>query len=128
MKTIHPGRNKQLFLDDDAIESKYGLRRKLNEPERAGPVIRPDISRGQAGLQTASPPQWNPEKGVWEWWYTAAQRDIYAKNTIHYATSADGLEWDIPNLGPLRVERLKGQQCRRRPRRHDAQEQPPRRP
>ena len=99
MKTIYPGRNKQLFLDDDAIESKYGLRRKLNEPERAGPVIRPDISRGQAGLQTASPPQWNPEKGVWEWWYTAAQRDVYAQNMIHYATSADGLEWEIPNLG-----------------------------
>ena len=99
MTTIHPGRNKQLFLDDDAIESKYGLRRKLNQPERVGAIIRPDFQRGQGALQTASPPQWNPEKGVWEWWYRASQRNIYDKNTVHYAVSTDGLEWEIPNLG-----------------------------
>ena len=63
MTTIHPGRNKQLFLDDDAIESKYGLRRKLNQPERVGAIIRPDFQRGQGALQTASPPQWNPREG-----------------------------------------------------------------
>ena len=63
---IQPRLHKQLFLDDEAIETKHGLRRTLNKPERAGPVMRPDRSLGQVSLGTGGPPQWNPDLRAWE--------------------------------------------------------------
>ena len=105
-RMIHPYRNKQLFLDDHAIGRSYGLRRVLNKPTRTGPVLRPDRSRGQTSLQTADPPQWNSDKGVWEWFYgggyaVAPQgRRLHAEqNATHYATSEDGVHWDTSPLG-----------------------------
>ena len=113
--TIHPYRHKQLFLDDGAIETKRGLRRTLNKPERAGPVMRPDRSRGQVTLQSATAPQWNSEKRIWEWWYRAGHSGapagtataesfssfqlMYQLRLYHYATSSDGVNWEKPNLG-----------------------------
>ena len=104
---IHPYRNKQLFLDDDAIHRTYGLRRVLNKPtRRVGPVLRPDRSRGQTSLQTADPPQWNSDEGVWEWFYGAGYavppqgRRLHAEqHATHYATSEDGVHWDTSALG-----------------------------
>ena len=103
---IYPRRHKQLFLDDDAIETKYGLRRTLNKPDRVGPVMRPDRSRGQVTLQSSSTPQWHSEKGVWEWWYRAGYplppsgtRLDGRVELMHYATSTDGHHWDTPSLG-----------------------------
>jgi hypothetical protein len=105
-RMIHPYRNKQLFLDDHAIGRSYGLRRVLNKPTRTGPVLRPDRSRGQTSLQTADPPQWNSDKGVWEWFYgggyaVAPQgRRLHAEqHATHYATSEDGVHWDTSPLG-----------------------------
>ena len=104
--TIHPYRNKQLFLDDDAIHRTYGLRRVLNKPDRVGPVLRPDRSRGQVSLQTADPPQWNSDEGVWEWFYGGGYsappqgRRLQAEqHATHYATSEDGVHWDTSALG-----------------------------
>ena len=102
---IQPRLNKQLFLDDEAIETKHGLRRALNEPERAGPVMRPDRSLGQVSLQAHGPPQWNPGLRAWELWYQSGYRDPGSQDLdaqtsfTHYATSADGLNWDRPSLG-----------------------------
>ena len=101
---IQPRMHKQLFLDDLAIETKYGLRRTLNKPDRAGPVMRPDRSRGQVSLQAHSPPQWDPHRQVWELWYQSGYRDPDSRpdtqvSFTHYATSTDGLQWDRPALG-----------------------------
>ena len=102
---IQPRLHKQLFLDDEAIETKYGLRRTLNKPERAGPVMRPDRSLGQVSLGTGGPPQWNPDLRAWELWYQSGYRDPDCQDPdaqtafSHYATSADGLSWDRPALG-----------------------------
>ena len=60
---------RQLFLDDHAVESTQGVVRRLHQPERQGPVLKPDRSRQQTLVQSASVPQWNPEKDLWEWWY-----------------------------------------------------------
>ena len=95
---IQPQRHKQLFLDDGAIEAMSGLQRVLHRPERCGPVLRPNRSRGEKHVQSASAPQWNPEKSLWEWWYkgyTAFTDDSLAL----YATSTDGLRWEKPDLG-----------------------------
>ena len=109
---IQPYRNKQLFLDDHAIESTFGLRRVLNKPTRVGPVIRPDRSRGQISLQTADPPQWNSNKGVFEWFYGGGYavppqgRRLHAEtHATHYATSQDGVHWDT---SPLRLYEWQG--------------------
>ena len=103
---IYPAKHKQLFLDDDAIESMYGLKRTLNKPEKVGPVIRTDQSKGQVALETADPPQWNSEKGLWEWWYGGGYEVrphgrwlTMHWDLTHYATSTDGVNWDRPNLG-----------------------------
>ena len=95
---IHPHRHKQLFLDDDAIEAMSGLRRVLHRPERCGPVLRPDRSRGEKHVQSASVPQWNSEKSLWEWWYRGYP--AYTEDGLClYATSTDGLHWEQPDLG-----------------------------
>ena len=102
---IDPYVHRQLFLDDHAIEESSGVRRVLHQPERLGAILKPDVSRGQMGLQSKSPPWWNPELRVWEWWYWAMYDEVpgqmYASEgrVNHYATSTDGVNWDTSPLG-----------------------------
>ena len=49
---IDPLGQPQLFLDDVA-DSQSGLRRRLHQPVRSGPALRPDRSRGERGVQAA---------------------------------------------------------------------------
>jgi hypothetical protein len=68
--------------------------------------LRPDRSVGQVSVQSRSAPQWNGEKGIWEWWYWAYYRvpphgpyqSTEARITC-YATSSDGVQWETPDLG-----------------------------
>ncbi len=103
---IDAGQYKQLFLDDYAIESVEGLTRTLHPVDKQGPVIEPDESIGQLAVQSSSPPQWNPDKELYEWWfgarYSAPPQGRSRRTTVtrsHYATSADGVNWERPNLG-----------------------------
>ena len=103
---INPARHKQLFLDDYAIESMSGAKRTLHPPQRCGPAIRPDRSREQVSLQSRSAPQWNSEKGIWEWWYWAyypvppqGKYHSTEARVNYYATSTDGVQWETPSLG-----------------------------
>ena len=88
---IDPKKHRQLFLDDYAVEEKIGVKQTVHRPRKCGPIIRPDRSRGQTALQSRSAPQWNSEKGLWEWWY-------YGEHA-YYATSKDGELWERPSLG-----------------------------
>ena len=97
-KPIHPDRHRQLFLDDGAIESVAGLRRSLHQPTRQGPVLRTNRARGELHVQSGSTPQWNSERGIWEWWYSGFTTMTEAQDTL-YATSTDGVEWEMPDLG-----------------------------
>ena len=106
VQVIDPGEHKQLFLDDHAIESMSGVKRKLHQPKKHGPVLRPDRSRQQILVQSSSPPLWDPQKGLWEWWYSAFYDappyqgpGAPILGDIHYATSADGVSWERPSLG-----------------------------
>ena len=84
------GKHRQLFLSEICIEKMSGLKRTLHQPRKLGPVLRPDRSQGQTSLQSSSPPQWNSEKSIWEWWYRGAN--------AFYATSTDGVNWVRPLL------------------------------
>jgi len=95
---IHPDRRRQLFLDDGAIESMSELRRSLHQPARCGPVVRPNRSRGEMHVQSGSAPQWNPDRGLWEWWYSG-YTSLTEDSLSLYATSADGFDWEMPDLG-----------------------------
>ena len=103
---INPDIHKQLFLDDYPIEQLSGVVRTLHRPEKLGPVIKPDPSRGQKALQSRSVPQWNPDMGLWEWWYWTGYRvPPYGPrrhtsiDLMTYATSPDGIDWEMPSLG-----------------------------
>ena len=65
--TISPDRQRQLFLDDGAIERVSGLRRTLHQPGHHGPVLRTSCSRGEMHVQSGSVPQWNSDRDIWEW-------------------------------------------------------------
>ena len=103
---IDAAKHKQLFLDDYAIETMDGLVRTLHPVDKQGPVIEPDESIGQLAVQSSSPPLWNPDRGLYEWWfnarYSTPPRPPRMGTTVtrgHYATSTDGLTWDRPSLG-----------------------------
>ena len=83
MELIDPKKYRQIFLDDGAVESKIGVHQKLHQPEKCGPVVLPDRSRGETALQSRISPQWNSEKKLWEWWFGS-----------DYATSEDGAQWE----------------------------------
>ena len=88
LRLIHPRKYRQLFLDDGAIESQKGTRRTLHPPKKCGPLIK-------GGYQSRTAPQWNADKGIWEWWYMGQH--------IHYARSTDGQNWEQPALGLYEV-------------------------
>lgn len=103
---IDPTQQKQLFLDDSAIDQMTGVTRRLHQPSEHQPVLRPDRSQGQVAVQSRSAPQWNSEKGLWEWWYWGYYRvpphGKYQSTEARancYATSTDGIHWELPNLG-----------------------------
>ena len=79
---IEPGKYRQLFLDDHAVERRSGLCRTVHQPVKVGPVVRPDRSRGETALQSRIAPQWNSESKQWEWWLGD-----------DFATSQDGENW-----------------------------------
>ena len=81
---IDPKEYRQLFLDDHAVEEMKGTTRTLHSPKKWGPLI-------NGGVQTRICPQWNSEKGLWEWWYSGEH--------VYYATSEDGEHWEKPVLG-----------------------------
>ena len=103
---INPSQQKQLFLDDAAVAQLSGVTRRLHQPASHEPVIRPDRTQGQVAVQSRSAPQWNGEKGLWEWWYWGYYRvpphGSYPSTTAWascYATSHDGSHWVRPTLG-----------------------------
>jgi hypothetical protein len=99
---IEPDRHKQLFLDDGAIESMSGVERVLHRPKKHGIALAPDRSRGQTSVQTRSAPQWNPETGLWEWWYWALSKGrLYGRETRvnHISVSPDGVDWEPLECG-----------------------------
>ena len=97
---IDPSKNKQLFLDDYAIESMFGVQRKLHQPDRLGPVLRPDTGIGQTHVQSSTAPQWNSETERWEMVVSAAY-DLNGGEVFYkeFVTSANGVEWQTESDG-----------------------------
>ena len=76
MDKIDPKKHHQLFIDRGAVDLEERISRKLHQPKKCGPLI-------AGGVESRNCPQWNSEKGLWEWWYSG-----------RYATSEDGEHWE----------------------------------
>ena len=108
---IDPKSHKQLFIDDHAIERTFAIKKNMHKPSRKGAVLKADQGIGQVRVASWSPPLWNGEKDLWEWWYWAMYDGIDHHNELpskmyalegrvsHYATSTDGFHWDTPEVG-----------------------------
>lgn len=97
---INVGR--QLFIDDYLVETVQRLEREYHYPEKlaGNPVLKAETSLEQGGTHknpVAAPKSgglwWNPQKNYFELWYEAGWL-----NTLAYATSKDGIQWERPSL------------------------------
>ena len=72
-RRIFPVQHHQLFIDDFSAEAMTGMVRRLHQPTKCGVVI--SVAQATKGrfdtIDSYSSPQWNPEKGLWEWWIRA---------------------------------------------------------
>lgn len=89
-----PAQHLEMFLDDARIVSSTGIRRELQQPDRLpDPVItgagRWDPRRSYGSVI------YDESESLYKAWY-----QINASgNSVAYATSVDGLNWDYPNVG-----------------------------
>lgn len=84
-----PVGQRQLFLDDQGLDTIEGLKRAMHSPRKLGAVIRPRYFDGQeTSIQTRSGPQWDAQLGRYRLWLIS--NDCYE--------SADGLHW-TPTTG-----------------------------
>src|SRR5688572_12620451 len=87
------------LVDDQLVEDSMFLRRHVGEPVLKQPA--PAIERGEALGSVLH----DPRDGTWRMWYVSLyacdpERDLVGCETpLHYATSSDGLNWELPQLG-----------------------------
>ena len=93
----------QLFVDDFLIQEMEGVTRALHTPKKASenPVLVPDRPwEGGLSLE-AGTVLYDPSKGVFRMWYNAlaSREKPDLVESLCYATSVDGVNWDKPKLG-----------------------------
>ena len=97
--TVGPG-DRQLFLDDRAVQKMSGLKRTMHQLEKRGAVIKPDVPSDGCRVQTYSTsPMWVPEEGVYKMVYMAFPMENHNEIGAAYAVSKDGIHWEKPDLG-----------------------------
>ena len=112
MALIEIGSEKQLFVDNYLIESFKNTKQVMNQAEKAdnNPVLRSEHP-WEGNTLRASFIFFDEEEKIFKMWYSSshyrAGRDSLDDNvpSFHcYATSADGLVWNRPNLGLVEYE------------------------
>ena len=113
------GTTRQLFIDDHIVESTEGVARRLHQPAKyaGNPVLTP-IHPWEGRVTLYGTVMRDPRDGTFRMWYQgyggmgvpALDFDQTSSHwtgfdprnllyTIGYATSADGVFWERPNLG-----------------------------
>ena len=105
---VDVGRETQLFLDDHVIDSMEGAFRILNQPVKyeGNPILELKPAQTVGGSElvvTMGSVIYDAEEKLYKMWYDAAS---YNWSTVFlcYATSKDGYQWDLPNLGLLEYQ------------------------
>lgn len=93
-------RETHLFLDDSVIESYARVHRTIHQPQKLGPVLRPDRPwEGNCVVLYGSVIRRN---GKFMMWYQTFNKVDPPENTyVCYAESEDGITWHKPNLGNI---------------------------
>ena len=104
-RVVDVGTDKQLFVDDSIIGSLERAYRVLNQPVKyeGNPVLalKPEQKVGGQDLVVVMGNViYDAEERIFKMWYDAAVYD-WSKVFLGYATSKDGIRWELPNLGLL---------------------------
>lgn len=94
---------RQLFLDDQVVDSMAGLNRTMHQPAKRGAALKPDIPSDGDLIQIRSAPMWDAVAGLYKMLYLAYARDGQKSVGVALATSKDGVHWDKPDLGETEV-------------------------
>jgi len=102
---IDIGTRKQLFVDDYVIATTDNVHRVLNQPIKhaANPVIQlepPQKVGGEELVIVSGGVIFDKQEELFKMWYEAANY-AWTHNYVGYATSKNGLHWDLPDLGVI---------------------------
>ena len=103
---INIGTHKQLFVDDYIVASSRNVFRPLNQPTKypGNPLIElqpPQKIGGKELVIVSGSVIYDQDESLFKMWYEAADY-AWSHNYVAYATSKDGLHWDLPDLGIIR--------------------------
>ena len=90
---------RRLFLDDEDIVEIRNLKRRMQQPDKRGTVIRPDCQRlgRDTVYQVRSAPMWDPEEELLRYIVVDTSAET-STNTCW--ESEDGLNWSAKAMGP----------------------------
>jgi hypothetical protein len=94
------GSEKQLFVDRALISTTDNILLTVTPPERhpANPVLRPETpSDGQ--YLSPNGVWWNPDRKLFQLWYSALHFEHKEEHFPAYAESTDGIRWERPRVG-----------------------------
>ena len=101
---IDIGTRKQLFIDDYIVAETKGVFRTLNQPVKykGNPLIRPRKPRtGEPELVIMGGSViYDGEEKLFKMWYEATDHQR-THSAMAYATSKDGIHWDLPHQGRI---------------------------
>ena len=102
-KPIDVGTRKQLFVDDYIIDQKDNVFPILNQPVKheGNPVIElepPQAVEGNELVIVDGDVIYDKEERLFKMWYQGSTYR-WSHNVIAYATSVDGIHWELPSLG-----------------------------
>jgi hypothetical protein len=94
-----PGQ-KQLFLDDSAVQELSGVTRAMHQPQKKGAVLKPDVPSDGCRVQVYSTaPTWDEKEKVYKFVYMAFPMENFSEIGAALAISKDGLHWEKPDWG-----------------------------
>ena len=115
---VEPG-VRQLFFDDQVIENISGLRRATHQATKSphNPVLRRKNDE-EFRVMVYGTTVYDEEDQCFKMWYMYIPRNSAVKEPVKvnghnrvpwvtlvaYATSEDGIHWDLPNLGQVEME------------------------
>ena len=101
-KLLDVGLTPQVFVDDTAIEQAIGCSRRVNPAVKHpdGPVLFRAHPQPWKYLQVWSVLR-DDEAGTYQMWYQTYTRKMAP---LRYATSTDGVNWELPNLGNCELD------------------------
>jgi len=103
-KTLDEGEHKRglkyLFIDLKHVQNMSGVNQVFHQPvKERGPAIEPDRPWENDRVDIWSAPVWSDDKSLWQMWYWGGD-GLYCM----YAESADGINWEKPDLSLVEWE------------------------